>query len=70
VVDAETRRNATAARLDALELDNAVEEAGNDSDEYIAEEEEGGELPRSRRRRRWPSHASLAQAALVRECER
>lgn len=42
-VDDESRRQAVAARLDALEQDQAAADAlGEDSDEYIAEEELDG----------------------------
>ena len=41
-VDGEARRTATAARLEAWELDNAAEADGaEDSDEYVEELEDG-----------------------------
>jgi zinc finger HIT domain-containing protein 1 len=46
--DADARRSAAAARLDALEADNA-DAAGEESDEYVLEDEGGAAPPRARK---------------------
>ena len=40
-MDDDARQHAAAARLDALEHDNAAAEVDGDSDEYVLDDEEG-----------------------------